>query len=262
MPESVPWPRVQVDAVADEQPIPSVKTSSQITQSVGRSTHVAAVAFFLFSLFLLAICAWLLWRVWGLAREVRALRSQESQRRVMGLSPDSVSPLSQNMSLLQPTPTASPSTSVSITPIPSPTVDPITRLPVDWEKFAFPDLKIVMYAPPGFKSDLQLFDSGEYLVRFWQTGDAASSPIQLTIKPNWDNTGDSQQQPRTIKANQGFLFSKVDPPTKSAAQLDHYQTNYFFAYSSKVYYLTCKHDWNTTIYSQCETMMKALELNS
>lgn len=261
-PPSVPWPRVQIDPVVSGSQLTDERPATQPTvvktdMAASRSTQLAAVVFFLFSLFLLAVCAWLLWRVWGLAREVRALRALDSQRRVMSLASDKASPQSSQLQ----TSDATISGSVSPTPEPTPTIDPITRLPTDWEKFAFPDVKLTMYAPPGYRSDLQLFDSGEYTVRFWQGSDASAAKISLAIKPNWDNTGDAKSAQRTIPLSRGIVAGKIDPPSKTAGT-DIYKTNFFFAYSSKVYYLTCQHNWDMALYKQCETMLKTLELGS
>lgn len=259
-PPSVSWPRVQVDPVVstsqvtDEQPaVLPTKVKTDMTAS--RSTQLAAVIFFLFSLFLLAVCAWLLWRVWGLAREVRALRALDSQRRVMSLASDTTGLQSTQLQSSD----ATTSGNVSPTTEPTPTIDPITRLPSDWEKFAFPDVRLTLYAPPGFKSDLQLFDNGEYIVRFWQGSEANAARIRLAIKPNWNDTGEAQSAQRTIPLSRGIVAGKIDPPAKTAGT-DSYQSSFFFAYSSKVYYLTCQHNWDMALYKQCETMLKTLEL--
>lgn len=254
-PASVPWPRVQVNRVTQPEVTPSQQPALIEEPMNARGSQVAAAVFFVFSLFLLLICGWLLWRVWGLAREVRSLRALDSQRQVIAEDPNQSSVGEEQVGLIESV--SSPSAEVAK---PTPTTDPVTRLPTDWEKFAFPDLKLTMYAPPGYKSDLQLFDNGEYLVRFWQGAEAGSATIQLAIKQNWNNTGDSQQAARTIKMNQGIMAGKIDPPAKSAVQLDRYQTNYFFAYNNKVYYLTCVHNWLTKEYQQCKTMVETMEV--
>mgnify|MGYP001183630825 CR=1 FL=1 len=245
-PPAVPWPRVQVSPVAE------ALAETRPVSTIDRASRVAATLFFLLSLFLMAVCVWLLWRVWGLAQEVRELRALESQRRY-SVATQSSSQENMNQVSVEPTPTIQ---LVS----PSPSVSSVKQLPDDWERYAFPDIAVSVYAPPGYRSDLRLQDTGEYFARFWQGDNADSAKIMLRVLRNWDSVTDLKEKPRTLRIDRGVYAAKIDPPSKSVAQLDQYKTEYVFEYAQRIYVFSCIHNWEPQSITRCNTMMNSMEL--
>lgn len=231
------------------------KETETVTSS--QSSQLAATVFFLLSLVLVFACTWLLWRVWGLAREVRELRAVESQRRLSLIAPSGTA--QSEDTVIASTDEASLNIATKSVVV-SPTPDILTKLPGDWEKFAFPDVRLTMFAPPGYHSDLQLFDTKEYLIRFWQGADMGGAKITVVIKPNWNGLEEFKDKPRTIRLNRGIFAAKIDPPTKEKQTQEHYQTSYVFEYNSKVYQMICVHDWQAALVSQCKSMIETTEL--
>lgn len=246
-PPAVPWPRVQVSPVAE------ALAESRPVSTIDRASRVAATLFFLLSLFLMAVCVWLLWRVWGLAQEVRELRALESQRRY--------STTLQSTTMVEP-----PQQEVKIASVatqvvnPSPTVGLVKQLPDDWERYAFPDIAVSVYAPPGYRSDLRLQDTGEYFARFWQGDNPDDAKIMLRVTRNWESAADLKDKPRTMRIDRGIFAAKIEPPAKSVAQLDQYKTEYAFEYNQRVYVFSCIHNWEQQSVIRCNTMMNSMEL--
>lgn len=249
-PPAVPWPRVQVSPVAEAL----AETQPSTSSVVDHASRLAATVFFLLSLSLLVVCIWLLWRVWGLAQEVRELRALESQRRFNTAVQSSVI-LEQPQSLVS----EATSSAVQITQ-PSPTVSAIRQLPDDWERYAFPDIAISVYAPPGYRSDLRLQDTGEYFARFWQGDNPETAKIMLRVLRNWDSVADLKDKPRNLRIDRGIYAAKIEPPARNSTQLDQYKTEYVFEYNRRIYVFSCIHNWEQQSIVRCNTMMNSLEL--
>lgn len=247
-PPSVPWPRVHVSPVAE------ALAETLPINAVDRVSRVAATVFFLLSLFLLSVCAWLLWRVWGLAREVRELRSLDSQRQYISATTQADGSIGEETQVL----------GVAIIPtqvvVPSPSIGLVRQLPDDWERYAFPDISVSVYAPSGYRSDLRMLDTNEYFARFWQGDDPESAKIILRVLPNWNSVADLKEKPRTLRIDRGIYAAKVEPPSKSVAELDQYKTEYAFEYNQRVYVFSCIHNWEQQSIIRCNTMMNSLEL--
>jgi hypothetical protein len=144
-----------------------------------------------------------------------------------------------------------------VTPTPTP-----PQIPTGWTKRPFPDANLFLYAPSAWKSDIQYFsDVPSYLIRLWQGSTPSTATVQLEIKNNWDNTGNAQSLDRSFQIGDQLYAAKVDPPKMAEQKLDRYQTNYYFERNSKVYVLTCVHNWITANYQMCETLLKTMQFS-
>lgn len=152
-----------------------------------------------------------------------------------------------------PTPTPVPST-------PQPTTAPTTgQRPGDWVEHKFVTEKVAFFAPPAWGADsVRNLDTNIVAIRFWPGNNPADGWGFMDIKPNWDNTGNAQQQAKNFQITPDLMAVKIDPPQKQAQTLDAYETNYYFERNGRVYVFTCRHNWDQNRYQTCETMLQSI----
>jgi hypothetical protein len=155
---------------------------------------------------------------------------------------------------------APPATVSADTAVPTPSASPeVSGIPSGWVLHSFPQQRLQIATPKGWQSEVENFIQDDtQIFRFWQGGSSATATIQLTSQPDWENTGNAQDLPRTATIAKNIQAAKVDPPTMQEQKLDRYQTNYYFEQAGRVYIFNCVHNWIPTLYSQCQTMLTTL----
>jgi hypothetical protein len=117
-----------------------------------------------------------------------------------------------------------------------------------------------MYTPDDWQSSITDFpENSESLIKFWKKSSPTIVPIQLAIKPNWDNTGNAQTQPKNFMVDGSISAYRMDPPTKTQQTMDRYQTNVFFEHNGKVYVFECVHNWTQDYLDTCNIMLSTLQ---
>lgn len=165
-------------------------------------------------------------------------------------------------------PTPSPSITPDLTPSPTAagsltlTPTPPSNVPAGWKTHSFSDVKLTLFAPANWKSDIQYFSNiPSYLIRFWQGQTPDTATIRLNIKNDWANTGDAQYLIKNYTVANSVPAAKVEPPKKEEQTLDRYQTNYYFEHQNKVYIFECVHNWIPAQIEICETMLDTIQFN-
>ena len=143
--------------------------------------------------------------------------------------------------------------------LPSPSSSPQPTPPTGWKANTFTAQKLTIYTPIDWQSGAQDFaTTSSTLIKFWKKVSPEIVPIQLDIKPNWDNTGNAKSQTKNYKVAGIIDAYRVDPPKKIEATLERYQTNVYFEYLSKVYVFECVHNWVSDYVDTCNKMLETL----
>jgi hypothetical protein len=136
---------------------------------------------------------------------------------------------------------------------------PTPAIPSTWKAHLFDTVGLAMYAPDDWQSSIADFpENSDSLIKFWKKSSPTIVPIQLVIKPNWDNTGDTQTYQKNYVVAGNIPAIRIDPPKKEVQTLERYQTNVFFEYQNKVYVFECVHNWTQDYLETCDTMLKTL----
>lgn len=140
---------------------------------------------------------------------------------------------------------------------PTPTEKKV-EVPTGWIEHIFNTKKLTLYTPADWDSSMEDFPTKTTLLRFWKKATPNLIPIQLEIKPSWDNTGDAKDLGKNFLVSGTIEAAKVDPPKKEEQVLERYQTNVYFEHDDKVYVFQCVHNWAPDFVDTCNKMMETL----
>lgn len=85
--------------------------------------------------------------------------------------------------------------------------------------------------------------------------------LSFSILPSWNNTGNAKDLIKNIVVG-GEQGVRVDPPTKSEANLERYQTNFYIEHAGKVYFFGCVHNWNQDYLNTCNSIIKTVKFTN
>lgn len=133
-------------------------------------------------------------------------------------------------------------------------------VPQGWKIHEFLTLGLTVFAPDDWRSNAQNFSgSSSTLVKFWKASSPDIIPIQLEIKSDWSNTGDTKYYAKNYTVAGSIPAIRIDPPKKDEKQQERYQTNVFFEYRGKVYVFQCVHNWTQDYLDTCNTMLSTMK---
>lgn len=158
-------------------------------------------------------------------------------------------------------PEAEPTSADFVSSIPLTTTPPLPTIPAapaNMISHVFNTHKVVFYTPLQWQSKIEEFTESS-LIRFWKKDSPSIVPIQIEIKPNWENTGDAQTLPKNFTASKTIPVLKVTPPQKNERSLERYQTNYYFEHKAKVYIVQCVHDWQQDYITTCDSLVERVQ---
>lgn len=131
--------------------------------------------------------------------------------------------------------------------------------PAGWIPHESDEVGVTLYTPDDWGSDLKYYPStNSNLIRFWKKLSPNIVPIQLDIKPDWSNTGDTQYYAKNYKVSGSIDAIRIDPPKKEEEVMERYQTNVFFEKSGKVYVFECVHNWTPDYLDTCNKMLETM----
>lgn len=143
---------------------------------------------------------------------------------------------------------------IQIEVISTPTPDPFAR----WSSYQ--DIKYPFY----FKypndwliSVKDVADDNQRIISLAKKDTPTTISLSFSILPNWDNTGNAKDLIKNIIIG-GEQGVRVDPPTKSEANLERYQTSFYVEHSRKVYFFGCVHNWNQDYLYTCNSIIKTV----
>lgn len=144
------------------------------------------------------------------------------------------------------------------------TIAPTPRdsdVPQGWKTHEFSTLGLTIFAPNDWKSSAQKFsDTSSSLIKFWKVSSPDIIPIQMEIKSDWSNTGDTQYYAKNYTVAGSIPAVRIDPPRKEEKQQERYQTNVYFEYRGNVYVFQCVHNWTQDYLDTCNTMLSTMKL--
>lgn len=114
--------------------------------------------------------------------------------------------------------------------------------------------------PDGYFTEVKDFPENKTRIVYIKKTSAPEFGYSFSIKPNWDNTGNTKDQPRNITVG-GVPAYRGDPPSMESTKLQSYQTTVAFEKNGNVYFFACPHNWVGEYLKACESILTSFKFN-
>lgn len=112
--------------------------------------------------------------------------------------------------------------------------------------------------PDGYFTEVKDFPENKERLVYIKKTDAPEFGYTLSIKNDWDNTGNAKDLARTITVG-GVPAAKLDPPKKEERSLQQYQTNTYFEKNGNVFSFFCVHNWVENYVKTCDSILESFQ---